>query len=111
MRSNGTARARVAHSLPDCQASQQLLTIRGKLLFIINWRDSAWLRCSLLLPRHCNTSPVNIWQAETKQVERADRFSLLPVIVSHKVTLTLPLLFASLKLERVRPIAQQSNRF
>jgi len=28
MRSNGTARARVAHSLPDCQASQQLLTIR-----------------------------------------------------------------------------------
>ena len=111
MRSNGTALARVAHSLPSCQASATIRNNRGKLLFIINWRDSAWLRCSLLLPRHCNTSPVNIWQAETKQVERANRFSLLPVIVSHKVTLTLPLLFASLRLERVRPIARQSNRF
>ena len=111
MRLSGTARVRVAHSVPDCQAPQQLLTIRGKLLFIINWRDSAWLRCSLLPPHYLNANQVKIWQAETKQVERANRFSLLPVIVSHKVTLTLPLLFASLRLERVRPIAQQSNRF
>jgi len=111
MRSSGTARARVPHSVPDCQASATIRNNRGKLLFIVNWRDSARLRCSLLPPRHCNTSPVKVWQAETKQVERANRFSLLPVIVSHKVTLTLPLLFASLRLERVRPIYQQSNRF
>jgi len=111
MQSNGTARARVAHRVPDRQVSQQLLTIRGKLLFIINWRDSAWLRCSLLPPHYLDANPVKIWQAETKQVERANRFSLLPAIVSHKVTLTLPLLFASLRLERVRPICQQSNRF
>jgi len=102
---------RLPDSLPDCQASATIRNNRGKPLFIINWRDSAWLRCSLLSPRHCNANTAAVWQAEVKQVERADRFSLLPVIVSHKVTLTLPLLFASLRLERVRPIAQQSNRF
>jgi hypothetical protein len=102
---------RLPDSLPSRQASATIRNNRGKLLFVTNWRDSAWLRCSLLSPRHCNANTATIWRAEVKQVERANRFSLLPVIVSHKVTLTLPLLFASLRLERVRPIAQQSNRF
>jgi hypothetical protein len=130
MQSKGNPPARVARSVPDCQALKQSVTLwrlpcdgakpasgvtyrhHGSLtLFVSRWRDSAWLRCSLLLPQACNFKEDGLWHAKIKTIQRANHFSLHPAIVSHRVTVTLPLLFMSIRLERVRPIAQQSERF
>lgn len=100
MRSNGTARVRVPHSLPDCQANLQ------NEIITFCWLHNAEVVITILRGSCKDLAPQK-FKTSTNIEERAEWSAFEMQTVAHKITFCLPWFGGKLIATRTRPILDQ----
>ena len=97
MQSNGTAPARVAHSLPDCQASSQ------NEIITFSWLHNAEVSITMLSGDSIHLAPAK-FKTSVNIEERSECCVFMTQTVAHKITFCLPWFGRRLIVTRTRPI-------